>query len=251
MYLEKGAYLTESQMKHIDRDVPEPNRTYAHKYKDYLELNNRRPRTTAKRINELCFILEYLPPDAKLATLEDMERMVKAINTAKRRDIYGNETDVDRQAKIFFGWAGASAIMARYVHLGGRDIDNAVFRANGMELDRNGESLNRNSLTLFELLDGWIEESKGRKVFKFKLEITDQGEHKNADIKIDHNRLIPKEVKIEVWKRDKGRCIVCGTTENLHFDHIIPFSKGGSSLDPRNIQILCAKHNLTKRDKIE
>ena len=104
---------------------------------------------------------------------------------------------------------------------------------------------------IFELLDGWIEESKGRKVFKFKLEITDQGEHKNADIKIDHNRLIPKEVKIEVWKRDKGRCIVCGTTENLHFDHIIPFSKGGSSLDPKNIQILCAKHNLTKRDKIE
>ncbi len=69
MYLEKGAYLTESQMKHIDRGVQEPNRTYAHKYKDYLELNNRRPRTTAKRINELRFILKRLPQDAKLATI--------------------------------------------------------------------------------------------------------------------------------------------------------------------------------------
>jgi hypothetical protein len=35
---------------------------------------------------------------------------------------------------------------------------------------------------IFKLLDAWVEESKGRKVFKFKLEITDQGEHKNTDI---------------------------------------------------------------------
>ncbi len=67
--------------------MQEPNRTYAHKYREYLELNNRRPRTTAKRINELRFILKHLPPDAKQATIQDMERMVMAINTAKRRDI--------------------------------------------------------------------------------------------------------------------------------------------------------------------
>ncbi len=47
----------------------------------------------------------------------------------------------ESQAKVFFGWAGASAMMARYVHLGGRDIDNAVFRANSMELDPSEESL--------------------------------------------------------------------------------------------------------------
>ncbi len=47
----------------------------------------------------------------------------------------------ESQAKVFFGWTGASSMMARYVHLGGRDIDNAVFRANGIELDPNGESL--------------------------------------------------------------------------------------------------------------
>ena len=96
LYLEKSSYQTEYQMKHIDKEFASPNKDYAHRYKDYLELNNRRPRTTAKRINELRFILEYLPPDAKLATLEDMESMVKAINTAKRRDIHSNETDMDR-----------------------------------------------------------------------------------------------------------------------------------------------------------
>jgi 5-methylcytosine-specific restriction endonuclease McrA len=43
----------------------------------------------------------------------------------------------------------------------------------------------------------------------------------------------------------------CGLTDNLHFDHIIPFSKGGSSLVVENIQLMCARHNLAKRDKIE
>ena len=35
------------------------------------------------------------------------------------------------------------------------------------------------------------------------------------------------------------------------FDHIIPFSKGGTSLKADNVQLLCARHNLEKRDRIE
>jgi hypothetical protein len=38
--------------------------------------------------------------------------------------------------------------------------------------------------------------------------------------------------------------------KNLHFDHDIPFSKGGSSLTGANVRLLCAKHNLEKSDKI-
>jgi 5-methylcytosine-specific restriction endonuclease McrA len=68
---------------------------------------------------------------------------------------------------------------------------------------------------------------------------------------IDHNRIIPTAVKLEVWKRDKGKCVRCGSQNNLHFDHVIPYSKGGSSLVSENIQILCARHNLAKRDRIE
>jgi 5-methylcytosine-specific restriction endonuclease McrA len=56
---------------------------------------------------------------------------------------------------------------------------------------------------------------------------------------------------MEIWKRDKGRCVICGSHDNLHFDHIIPYSKGGSSLVAENIQLLCARHNLAKKDKIE
>lgn len=105
---------------------------------------------------------------------------------------------------------------------------------------------------LFKLVDAWLEDSNSRKVFKFRLELIDDPEEAvNNTREIDHNRIIPSAVKLEVWKRDKGRCVICGSTENLHFDHIIPYSKGGSSLIAENIQLLCAKHNLEKRDKIQ
>ena len=106
---------------------------------------------------------------------------------------------------------------------------------------------------LFKLVDAWQEISNARKVFKFRLEmmdeiITDSTVQQNE---IDYSHLIPTSVKLEVWKRDEGRCVICGRKDNLHFDHVIPYSKGGSSLVAENIQILCAKHNLAKRDKIE
>jgi hypothetical protein len=107
---------------------------------------------------------------------------------------------------------------------------------------------------MFELIDCWTEMSAGRKVFKFKLKFAG-AEHNirpaPSQPSLDDDRLIPSWVKLEVWKRDQGRCMKCGTTTGLHFDHIIPYSKGGSSKDPANIQILCGKHNLAKRDNIE
>lgn len=105
----------------------------------------------------------------------------------------------------------------------------------------------------FKLIDAWREEINSREVFKFKLELIDEFNVLNFnDFKdIEHNRLIPTIVKLEVWKRDKGKCVKCGRQDNLHFDHIIPYSKGGSSLVAENIQILCARHNIAKKDKIE
>lgn len=109
---------------------------------------------------------------------------------------------------------------------------------------------------VFELIDSWIEESDGRNVFKFKLHVTnktiDQKEKRIIQLKdLDHNRMIPTSVKLEVWKRDKGKCAECGSSDNLHFDHILPFAKGGTSLKAENIQLLCARHNLQKSDKIQ
>jgi hypothetical protein len=51
-------------------------------------------------------------------------------------------------------------------------------------------------------------------------------------------------------RRDRGQCVLCASTKNLHFDHDIPFSKGGSSLTAANVRLLCAKCNPQKSDKI-
>jgi hypothetical protein len=106
----------------------------------------------------------------------------------------------------------------------------------------------------FKLTDAWEEQRDKRKVFKFKLELVEDilsHEQNQQHHELEHDRMIPPNVKLEVWKRDKGKCVKCGSNKNLHFDHIIPFSKGGTSLTAENIQILCAKHNISKRDNIE
>ena len=103
----------------------------------------------------------------------------------------------------------------------------------------------------FNLVDYEYVLSGGRKVFKFQLSLsTDTGIATDTGIK-ERTRIIPTEVKKEVWKRDGGRCVICGATDELHFDHDIPYSKGGSSITADNVRILCARHNLGKHDKIE
>lgn len=107
---------------------------------------------------------------------------------------------------------------------------------------------------IFELRDSWIEKSSGRKVFKFKLYTVGKNPPDGSEIMPsieEDDRVIPSWVKVDVWKRDRGRCVTCNATSGLHFDHVIPYSKGGSSKDPKNIQILCGRHNLAKRDRIE
>lgn len=101
---------------------------------------------------------------------------------------------------------------------------------------------------LFHLVDAWTEHDGARHVLKFKLlAIEDEtGETDRSWDEEIRRRVIPTTVKLEVWKRDHGRCAVCGAADELHFDHIIPFSKGGTSLTADNIQLLCARHNLQK-----
>jgi len=63
------------------------------------------------------------------------------------------------------------------------------------------------------------------------------------------SRHIPQDVKDQVWRRDQGRCVQCGSNEELEFDHIIPFSRGGASTY-RNVQLLCEICNRRKSDTI-
>ena len=110
------------------------------------------------------------------------------------------------------------------------------------------------------LVDADEEHRNGRRVYIFMLRpipeinnstILNTKNDTDAQIKLPHRRLIPAHIKLEVWKRDHGQCVICGSKDNLHFDHDIPFSKGGSSLTASNVRLLCARHNLEKSDRIE
>jgi len=106
---------------------------------------------------------------------------------------------------------------------------------------------------VFHLVDAWTELDEARTVCKFKLIAVEDEEDLARPVRIDaaRRRVIPTHVKLEVWQRDGGRCAICGANDELHFDHILPFSKGGTSLTAANVQLLCARHNLAKRDHIQ
>ena len=107
---------------------------------------------------------------------------------------------------------------------------------------------------LFHLVDSWVESDGRRNVFKFKLEPVDEGAQLDGRVihdELPRRRIIPTQVKLEVWKRDEGKCVMCGSEDELHFDHIIPYSRGGTSLSVDNIQLLCARHNISKGNRIQ
>jgi len=107
----------------------------------------------------------------------------------------------------------------------------------------------------FHLVDAWREHDGKRNIFLFRLSAIEDTESELSEdpvpLERSPGRIIPAHVKLEVWKRDQGRCVTCGETSELHFDHILPFSKGGTSLKADNVQLLCARHNLRKSARIE
>lgn len=105
---------------------------------------------------------------------------------------------------------------------------------------------------LFLLIGCEFKATGMRKVFKFRMRISDAPDeivpqHETEDFR----RAIPAWVKQSVYKRDKGRCVICGADDQIHFDHDLPYSKGGTGLTPANVRILCARHNLQKGAKIQ
>lgn len=74
----------------------------------------------------------------------------------------------------------------------------------------------------------------------------------NADTIIKHktNREPSARLKVQVLMRDGNKCRLCGVEcndglHNIHFDHIIPWSKGGETV-LENLQVLCSDCNLAK-----
>lgn len=60
---------------------------------------------------------------------------------------------------------------------------------------------------------------------------------------------ISAAVRREVWQRDGGRCVDCGSRERLEYDHIIAVANGGSNT-ARNLELRCEKCNRSKGAKV-
>jgi hypothetical protein len=56
---------------------------------------------------------------------------------------------------------------------------------------------------------------------------------------------LPRDVRLAVWRRDRGRCRECGDRFDLQYDHVIPLALGGAS-SVENLQLLCGVCNRAK-----
>jgi hypothetical protein len=84
---------------------------------------------------------------------------------------------------------------------------------------------------MFLVTDPWQEAQLNRKVFKFRLELDalELNLEFASEVELETTRIIASTVKLEV-----------------HYDHDVPYSKGGSSLTAKNIRLLCARHNRAR-----
>jgi hypothetical protein len=53
-------------------------------------------------------------------------------------------------------------------------------------------------------------------------------------------------VKMHVWRRDLGQCVLCRAQESVWFDYIVPPWEGGS-VSEQNIRLMCQR--CSRRNK--
>lgn len=69
---------------------------------------------------------------------------------------------------------------------------------------------------------------------------------KNLKIKMAYGTSITEDVRMTVRIRDNGRCVFCGSDENVeHSAHYIPRSEGGMGI-PENVVTLCNNKSINK-----
>jgi hypothetical protein len=76
--------------------------------------------------------------------------------------------------------------------------------------------------------------------------------HINRGFKELTRKKLPVGIRHEVFKRDNYKCTECGATNEttqLHVDHFIPISKGGTD-ELANLRTLCKTCNLEKSNLV-
>lgn len=65
----------------------------------------------------------------------------------------------------------------------------------------------------------------------------------------DAGRKVPTWMREAVLLRDGSRCLMCGRTDDLQMDHIVPWSRGGETTVD-NLQPLCGPCNRAKGARV-
>ena len=162
---------------------------------------------------------------------EDNKKYLDSLGKAESETRYFREKYNESQSELF---------MSR---LESKNLLEALREANTqLQYERNKEQIEKDKVKA-----RLLEKKKKREIEKLALqELIDEGE---LFPEANKRPPIPKDVVDAVWNRDGGKCVYCGSNENLHLDHIIPFSKGGDT-SIENLQLLCQKCNLEKSNKI-
>lgn len=64
--------------------------------------------------------------------------------------------------------------------------------------------------------------------------------------RVELNKRFDSKLLKEVVERCKNQCVLCGSQDNLEFDHIIPIKLGGYIKSSKDLQLLCRSCNRFK-----
>lgn len=60
----------------------------------------------------------------------------------------------------------------------------------------------------------------------------------------DNNKITSDDLEL-IYKRDSGKCKYCGAKDNIVFDHVVSYYRGGTNTVD-NMQLLCRTCNMEK-----
>jgi hypothetical protein len=75
-------------------------------------------------------------------------------------------------------------------------------------------------------------EQQAAAIARARTHVLGEPDRRDADVPIS------PVVRFAVWCRDRGRCVDCGTPENVGFDEILPLGNRGSKR-PANVELRC------------
>jgi len=200
--------------------------------------------------------------------LDDIKKVVKELNadtiTRDEYDEKGRYSQVTIRRR-FGGWLNALS------KAGLPETRN--FKVNNNDLIKNIEDVwlklgrQPNAVEMISPLSKYTRQTYRRRFGSFQKGLEafieyihtadDDNEEPIVEVKIQETEKVFKHntkrnptdrLKVQVLMRDGNKCRLCGITltgDNIHFDHILAWSKGGETT-LENIQILCKPHNLAK-----